>query len=198
MNIKKIKNVKKTRKNIISLSLFCFLTAGWVYASASNEQKSGQLNYGSELDALPYLTGGYYLSGWIGKNNLRIRGIVASVNIPEFAVKTGFEDNKLKAYALVLDYFPGNNYAGIWYGGGIEQWDSEIKAKNENSISSYNNLVLTAGGGYIWFFNQYFYLNPWAAVHGIIDGDRKVPVGSKTFKPEKISAEISLKIGFKI
>ena len=175
---------------IFSLILFCF-------SPCSNAQDNTDVNYGFELDALPYLTGGYYISGWVGKDKLRVRGIVASVNFPKFAIEAGFEDNKLEAYALVVDYFPSQNFSGVWYGGGIEFWDSEIKSENENITSEYSNFVVTAGGGYIWYFHKNFYLNPWGAIHGIVSGDGDVNVGSRVFKPKKVTGEISLKVGFK-
>ena len=179
-----------TKNIIISLFFLSFST----FLNASDDAK---LNYGVELDALPYLSGGYYLSGWVGKNKFRFRGIVASVNIPSFAVEPGFQDNKLKAYALVVDYFPSQDFAGVWYGGGVEVWDSEIQSKNESAVAKYRNYVLTVGAGYTWYFHKNIYLNPWGAVHGIIGGDDTVNVGSSVFEPKKITGEVSLKVGFK-
>ena len=177
------------KKWIIPLVLFS--------CSGLSAEEDRSIKFGGELDALPYLTGGYYLSAWAGKDNIRLRGIVASINIPEFAVESGFENNKLKAYALVVDYFPSKDFTGTWYGVGIEKWDSEIKSQDENATAKYSNVVLTAGGGYLWYFNKYFYLNPWVAAHAVVGGDESVNVGSRTLNTRKITAEVSLKIGFK-
>lgn len=178
-------------KYVIVLLFFISFSS---YLSASDSTKS---EFGVELDAFPYLSGGYYLSGWVGKDKYRVRGIVASVNVPEFAVESGFKDNKLKAYALVLDYFPKPDFVGFWLGGGMEIWDSEIKSKDTNEISSYNNYVLTVGAGYTWYFHKNFYLNPWGAVHGLVGGDKVVDVGASVYEPRKITGEVSLKIGLK-
>lgn len=176
---------------------FLFVLLIMIFSSCLRASEEARFNYGAELDALPYLTDGYYLSGWIGKDKLRVRGVVASVNLPEFVVKSGFKDNSLNAYALIVDYFPKPDFSGTWYGGGFEIWESKIKSESDNMAATYSNLVVTAGGGYVWNFHKYFYLNPWVAVHGIVGGDETVNVGTKVFEPTKVTGEISLKIGFK-
>lgn len=175
-----------------------FIIVGLVLIySNSLALENKESNFGIELDALPYLTGGYYLSGWYGKNNYRVRAVLASVNIPEFIVKDGFENNELLAYALIVDYFPKPNFEGVWYGIGLEAWKSSIESSGDNVKSNYENYVFTAGAGYTWYFHNNFYLNPWFAIHGIIGGDERVNVGTKVFEPEKITGEVSLKVGLR-
>jgi hypothetical protein len=41
-------------------------------------------NFGIELDALPYATGGYFAGAWIGKDQWRTRALLADVNLPDF------------------------------------------------------------------------------------------------------------------
>jgi hypothetical protein len=60
---------------------------------------------GFELDALPYITGGYYGSVWSGRNQFRLRGVISEVNVPSFATEDNFKENKIKAYALIIDFF---------------------------------------------------------------------------------------------
>jgi len=155
------------------------------------------VNLGAELDALPYITGGYYFSGWAAKNNFKLRAIVASVNVPSFAVKSGFKDHQIKAYAVVVDYFQNPGLTGFWYGGGLERWKNKIKSSDENVSTEFTNTVITAGAGYVWPFYRHLYLNPWVAIHGIVDGDEHIQVGSNSYKPDAITGEVSLKIGVK-
>ena len=172
------------------LALFVFVTNSFAQETSQRDA------FGIELDAFPYLTGGYYLSGWYAKNQFKLRGVYASVNVPEFAIKQGFKDHSLSATAIILDYFPKPERKGAWYGAGLEFWSSEIKSKKENSSSKFENMVLTVGTGYVWYFHKHLYLNPWAALHLVASGDNKVQVGNDTYSPDIITGEVSLKLGF--
>jgi len=39
---------------------------------------------GTELDLLPYVSGGYYLSMWYGVDQFRFRAILTKTTVPEF------------------------------------------------------------------------------------------------------------------
>jgi hypothetical protein len=151
---------------------------------------------GFELDALPYLTGGYYGSIWSGLDHFRLRGVVSEVNVPSFATEKNFKSKKIKAYAVIIDYFISRNFTGFWFGTGFEYWDSSIKNDTETASAEYKNTVFTIGSGYVWYFYKNFYLNPWLAGHYIISGDKEVTVGSSTFKPKEFTAEASVKFGW--
>ncbi|MDP3443652.1 MAG: hypothetical protein Q8T08_12405 [Ignavibacteria bacterium] len=150
---------------------------------------------GTELDLLPYISGGYYVSAWYGVDQFRFRAILTKTKVPQFAVANGYTDNKLNVYAFITDYFFMKNFEGFWIGTGLEYWDSQIKFEAENKTTSYNNSVFTLGGGYVWKLYKNFYLNPWVAFHYIIAGDKEVRVGSSTFKPNVFTPEASIKIG---
>jgi hypothetical protein len=151
---------------------------------------------GTELDLLPYISGGYYLSAWYGIDQFRFRAILTKTTVPQFAVADGYTDNKLNVYAFITDYFFKKNFEGFWIGTGLEYWDSQITYEAENQTASYNNTVFTLGGGYVWKFYDNFYLNPWVAFHYIIAGYKEVQVGSSTFKPNVFTPEASIKIGW--
>jgi hypothetical protein len=151
---------------------------------------------GLELDALPYISGGYYGSVWYGFDHFRIRGVVTKTTVPEFMLPEDYKNNRLKVFAFIVDYFPQLEFHGLWIGSGLETWNSTIEHENENVSSSYSNTVFTAGGGYVWKFYNNFYLNPWGAAHVIIAGDKKVAVGVHTYKPSIFTGEVSLKIGW--
>jgi hypothetical protein len=73
---------------------------------------------GFELDLLPYVSGGYYVSGWIGHDRIRVRPVVTKTTLPSFVVQDGFTNAGLDAYALIVDYFPRGvsrvNYSCRW------------------------------------------------------------------------------------
>jgi len=76
-------------------------------ASSQNDiaDEIAKSTIGFELDALPYVTGGYYGSVWYGLDRVRFRGVIAKVETPEFILEEGFENNKINAYAFIVDYF---------------------------------------------------------------------------------------------
>jgi hypothetical protein len=151
---------------------------------------------GTELDMLPYISSGYYLSAWYGTDQFRFRAILTKTTVPKFVLADGYTDNKLNVYAFIADYFFKKNFEGFWIGTGLEYWDSQITYEAENKTASYNNTVFTLGGGYVWKFYDNFYLNPWVAFHYIFAGDKEVEVGSSTYKPNVFTPEASIKIGW--
>ncbi len=175
---------------LCTATMLCMTTSGTLRAESSA---------GFELDALPYATGGYYGSAWIGDGPLRYRAVVARIYPPDFAVNSGFNHLRIDAQALIVDYFFGADAArwnGPWIGAGLEQWDSRVQEQGTGASASFSNTIATAGGGYVWRFLGNFYLNPWAALHFITDGKRSVPVGSQTYVPQDVTPEASLKIGW--
>jgi len=177
------------------LSLFLF-TSSLAFSQMPEETKS--LNrIGTELDVLPFATGGYYFSAWYGwsKNQTRIRPVIAKVNVPDFAVDKNFQNNKIFAVALIADYFLKPEFEGFWIGSGFEYWQNSIE--NKSSITAdYNAFVFTLGGGYVWKFYEDFYVNPWVASHVLIGGDKEIKVGLETFKPQLFTFEGSIKLGW--
>jgi hypothetical protein len=178
-------------KIILCISLCIFATS-----NLSAQTKSSKTTVGFELDALPYISGGYYGSVWIGHNNLRYRAVVAKINTPDFVIPSGFTNNELQAYAAIVDYFFRPDFKKWWVGSGIEYWKGKIQSDAKISTGKYNQTVFTVGGGYVWKFYKNFYLNPWAAVHVRLTGDSKVIVDSAKFKPSFFTPEASLKIGW--
>lgn len=152
--------------------------------------------FGTELDLLPFISGGYYASAWYGIDNFRFRTILTKTTVPQFVVTEGYQNNKLKVYAFIADYFFKKNFEGFWIGSGIEYWDSKITHKTDNLTASYHNTVFTMGGGYVWKFYDNFFLNPWVAFHYIIAGDKEVRIGRNIYKPNLFTPEASIKIGW--
>lgn len=153
--------------------------------------------FGAEVDMLPYITGGYYASAWVGISdlNLRIRPVVARVDVPDFALKEGFNRNRLTAVALIADYFPQGTFEGIWIGTGIELWNGKVES-DAGVSADYTNWQYTLGGGYVWRIYKGFYVNPWGALHLRIAGDHEVQTGSTMYRHDAVTYEVSLKFGW--
>ena len=180
--------------------LFAFISLfsiGIIYAQPP--QSKVYTAIGFEVDALPYVMGGYHGSVWVGSGQIRGRGIVARSTIPEFFVKNGFEDNEIQVFALIGDYFiQGSDFKESWIGVGVEYWDGRVTSKSTQESADYVSYVITAGFGYVWKFYKNFYLNPWLGFHVVAAGDREVTVGATTekFSNPPVLPEVSVKLGW--
>lgn len=77
----------------------------------------------TEVDVLPYATGGYYGSLVAARGEWRLRGVAARSTAPSFLVSDGFQDKRVDAYAVLADRFFGKRklqQEGFWIGGGAE------------------------------------------------------------------------------
>lgn len=164
---------------------------------AQTDTHKPTLTLGVEVDALPYLTGGYYGSIWAGHNHVRYRAIITQVTTPSFMLEDGFANNKIQCYTAVADYFFGRNFQKWWVGSGVEYWRGSIQSEQKLSTARYSNVILTAGGGYVWKFFRNFYINPWVAIHTRVAGDSHVLVDGLRFHPARLTPEFSVKIGWK-
>ena len=163
---------------------------------AAGQPKTDRMTAGIELDVLPYATGGYFIGAWAGKKKIRVRALMASVNKPDFIVPEGFTNNKVKAYALLGDYFLKDNWRGWWLGGGLVYWDSSIQSDAQLSTVTYQNILLNGSLGYSWKFWGNFYVSPWAGMHLRVGGASSVTVDGKSFNTPLLNPEASIKIGW--
>lgn len=155
--------------------------------------------FAAEADILPYATGGYYGSFIAGHQAWRVRAVAARANVPGFMLKEGFADKRTDAYAILADRFVGPKrvqHEGFWIGGGAEIWRNRIRQEGGDTYAKYSNLMLTAGGGYLWRFSPRFYLNPWSGVHFAAGGKREIDVAGRTYQQPRVVPEASVKIGF--
>lgn len=152
---------------------------------------------GAELDLLPYASGGYYLSGWIGREHFRLRPVVAKTTLPSFVVQDGFKNADLEVAALIVDYFPRADFRGWWIGAGVEHWRNRVENEGNGGTARWNNTVATVGGGYVWQLGEHFCLNPWAAGHLVVGGPTRVSAGGATHSPKRFTPEVSLKLGWR-
>ncbi len=157
---------------------------------------------GIAIDLLPPImsatTGnfGYSAQLWYGYKKFRVRGVIAGFQMPNKLMgNDDFKDLKTTATALIFDCFRSNNFEGWWLGAGVEMWDNTISSKMDNKTYDFKDYVATAGSGYIIKLHKNFYIEPWAAVHYVMNND-KVLAGATEYKTKKFQGEVSLKVGW--
>ena len=189
-----LNNLENTLKHLLVILLLVSAVA-----QAQTDRSDATLRAGVELDALPFVTGGYYASAWAGRDGFRLRGVFTQFNAPEFMIPEGFEEQKTNAYTILLDYFPSvghNEFEKWWIGGGLEYWDSRVMNSAEQSVGAYEQLMLTVGTGYVWRLWGNLYINPWAAMHLALFGSDELRIGGAAFKPDDFLYEASIKLGW--
>lgn len=157
---------------------------------------------GMAIDLLPPVmsatTGnyGYSVQLWYGYKKFRVRGVIAGFTMPDKLMgNDDFANLQTSATALIFDYFLKNNFKGWWFGTGIEMWDNTINIKIDNNTHSFNDFVATAGCGYIFKVYKNFYVEPWGAVHCVLNNE-KVIVGAIEYSTKRFQGEVSLKVGW--
>lgn len=157
---------------------------------------------GVAIDLLPPIlsatTGdfGYSAQLWYGYKKFRVRGVIAGFTTPDKIMgNDDFTHLKTTATALIFDYFLKNNFKGWWFGTGIEKWDNTITSKLNDQDYGFKNYVSTAGTGYIFKVYKNFYVEPWGAIHYVMDNN-KISVENTEYKTKKIQGELSCKIGW--
>ena len=151
---------------------------------------------GTELDAFPYATGGWYASIFGGYETIRLRAVAANSFLPAFVRPEGINEQRVNAYAGIIDFMFKRGFDGWWLGFGYEYWDTRYTSSD--GVTDRQSHVLTVGGGYIWRFWKGFYLNPWAAAHVVLNAEERITVGSTSFVPAGVLPEISLKLGLDV
>ena len=151
---------------------------------------------GIEIDALPYVTGGYFGAAWVSKNHWRARLLTADVNMPGFMTKKGFRNHHINSYAVVLDYFLKSDLKGWWAGGGLVYWKSRIQTDQQLATAHLKNYLLNGSIGYNFPVNKHIYISPWAGLSLRTGGDKNVPVDNLQYSIRLLNPEASLKIGF--
>ena len=157
---------------------------------------------GVAIDLLPPImsasTGnfGYSAQLWYGYKKYRVRGVIAGFTMPDKLMgKDDFKDLKTTATAVIFDYFLKNNFKGWWFGTGFEMWNNTITSKMNSQDYDLNDFVATAGSGYVFKVYRNFYVEPWGAVHYVMNNE-SVIVENTTYKTKKFQGEVSLKIGW--
>ena len=85
--------------------LIISLTPAFAANTMKNTVESPKYTYGIEIDALPYVTGGSYISSWFGCERYRLRLVLSDVNIRNLFFSMILKDWNSKAGAIIFDYF---------------------------------------------------------------------------------------------
>jgi hypothetical protein len=150
--------------------------------------------FGAEFDVLALVNDGYYISLFAGGGHVRGRAVYTHLTVPGFATDDDFEDNDLSVVAGILDIYFKDGFTGWWVGPGLEGWEGKVTEKSSGLRQTYQTTMFTVGGGYTWKFSDHFYLNPWAAIHVPIAGDRDISFASSVFEINT-TPEVSVKLG---
>ena len=152
---------------------------------------------GVELDALPYITGGYFAAGWAGAGHARVRALYAKVHMPAFVVPNGFTNNTINSFALLGDYFLKKNFKGPWMSAGIVMWQGDIQTDKRIETATYNIFLLNGSLGFVHYFNRWLYISPWAGMSIRGGGDSNIPIDGENFNPPVFNPELSVKVGIR-
>jgi hypothetical protein len=139
---------------------------------------------------------GFAGQAWVGIDHLRIRMVGAHYYTPQFLIgDNGFKNQNTNTLAWIFDYVFGNHFDGWWVGTGFELWLNNIGHKGMSATADWNSAVWTVGGGYIWRFWKNLYIEPWAAMH-VVMNQHDVNLGGYKYTPLQVTGEVSLKIGW--
>lgn len=157
---------------------------------------------GLAIDLLPPILSaaagsfGYSAQLWYGYRKIRIRGVIAGFTMPDKMMgNDDFENLHTDAVAVIFDYFLKNNFKGWWMGAGFEMWNNTITLKMNNQNYEFKDYVATAGTGYIFMIYRNFYVEPWGALHYVLNNE-KVTTGDFSFGTKRFQGEVSLKVGW--
>jgi len=163
------------------------------------ENKTKIFTYGIELDAIPFINGGYSFSAWIGLNNdrQRIRPVISKSDMPYILNYDGLKSNDVKMYAIMTDYFFKPEFEKLFITTGIQYWDGLVTT-SDNATGTYNEWIFTLSVGYSWKFAGNFYLNPNVSGHFRIAGDEEVQIGNDVYNTSMAIPYFSINIGWNI
>lgn len=198
-------NIIKYKAILISLICITFTTAAYAVdekPTAVNTETSPRVALGFNLDLFPTIVSatqekfGMSFQTWVGINHMRIRFVGAHLYLPEaLAGNKYFNQFRTSVGALIVDYCFGKNFDGVWIGSGIEIWQNQITHRQSGLKSEWTNQVLTLGVGYTWRMYKNLYLDPWCAVHYIMN-DATIKRNGHSFEQFPLQASVSVKIGY--
>jgi hypothetical protein len=74
-------------------------------AQDSSKHIDNKVTIGIEQDVLPYVLGGYFVSGWTGRDKMRCRFSHARANTPKFIHGDDIKAEAVNAFGISLEYF---------------------------------------------------------------------------------------------
>lgn len=165
------------------------------YMMLAQEKETPTIQLGLEIDALPYLTGGYFAAAWVGQGHWRARVLHASVHKPDWTTTKGFTQHHINAYAALIDFFPKEGWRSWWIGAGPVYWRSNIQSDARIQKIYFENVLLNGSIGYNFKLGKKVYLSPWAGMSLRVAGDKEVPVDHLFYTLPLFNPEASIKLG---
>ena len=182
--------------NLRSAILVACLLQFSVVAAVDGQSRPLSVSAGIELDALPYITGGYFGAAWVGTGHIRGRALIAKVNMPEFFVADGFTNNDVLSFAVLADYYLADDWTGPWIAAGAVLWDSSIQSDARVETAKYRSYLLNGSIGYALQLYRSIYVSPWAGLSLRVAGDSDIRVDGLSFEPRVLNPEASVKFGW--
>lgn len=164
--------------------------------SQRDTTKQVRISWGGAQDVLPYILKGYFISGWLGANKLRVRASYANSTIPGFYLTEGIEMDQVNAGGISIEHFIKDNFKGLWFGPGIGYWVNSFETVNRVKGQN-NSFVFSLGGGYNITLWKRLYASPWVALHTRFTGVSEKKYGDSKYVPARFTPEVSFKLGWK-
>jgi len=135
------------------------------------------------------------LQVWAGADRNRLRLVGAHLHYPNSFTPSPFADRSTTVAALLYDRFFRDDFTGPWVASGVEYWWNEVGLESGPERGSWETVVATVGAGWVFPIWKGLYVNPWGAVN-VPFNTSAVPVGTETYQPRAIEAEVSVKHGW--
>ncbi|MDR3672805.1 MAG: hypothetical protein P4L36_18315 [Holophaga sp.] len=175
-----------------SSSIFLILAC----TAAMAQDRPGAIAWSTELDVVPYATGGWYGSLAGGLGTWRLRGVLAEVHPPSAFEPRGWGDGRTRAAALLVDRFFRPGFTGPWLGSGVERWQQRLRPDGQADPVTLRTFQATLGAGWVFRMGDHLTINPWLAAHERIAGDRQASADGRICRPNPTEGEASLKVGW--
>ena len=152
---------------------------------------------GLQMDALPFILGGYDMAAWVGKDKFRILGYLQSLNTPEVLLRDGFVNGEVEiSYGFAVDYFLEKKFKGLWFSNGLGYWRGTIGHESEFVTGEIENVFYSFGLGYSFLLGKGFYLSSKLSANVIISGDKEIRVGSRPFFLDDAIPDLAVEFGW--
>lgn len=206
MDGKSRRSAPAARTGVVCLATAALLVAGVARAegdaaAAAESRACDRVAVGVEVDLLPTVVSaidgelGGALQFWAGRGRNRLRLVGAKLHYPDGLTEAPFADQQSTVAAVLYDRFFQDEFRGPWVAVGLEYWWSSIGLETGSERGTWTTTVATVGAGWVFPVWRGLYLNPWGAGHLPFDTGA-VQVGSATYQPRAMAAEVSLKVGW--
>ncbi len=175
---------------LVCISHFCM-------GQGNVEAQPNRVTLGFEQDILPYVLGGYILTGWTGRDKFRYRFSYAKAHTPKFTHQESTQSDVVQAFGMSFEYFFKDDFEGWWFGPGIGYWTNSIETINLAQGKN-ESVIFSLGGGYNYPLTHWLYVSPWIALHTRVSGNERIDMGNDTYLPSFITPELSIKVGIKL